>query len=460
MSSHRARAAERATPGLLKGWGRAAAAALSAAAAAGALAEAIAFLGWTAGGRILPASAAARGGALVFASFNHVTVTLSASRFSLPSVLQVLDAGGVAVGPPGRGTAPTTTVSVGVLLTAVAGTGLAAWLLWRGGRRLAAAGGDGPWWARTLNAAKVSLPYALICCLAAWAGRLAVPLPANPVTRGPLLFEAGVAAAGIWGLGIGLVAGLGGGLAEAGPRSVRAAVAGGWRGFWLALALSFAGLLAVAAVHHDAVAAYWHAAFSGGGRRGIASVGGTVLVLPNLSAWTVFPAMGGCLRGWAGSHSACLLSWTRVPRSEAGHAGPAGFSAPDPAYLLFVLVPLIATIAGGALAAARARAGSFGRAAFCGAGAGVAFAAFALVAAVLSRLVLDVSVSNPLVGALGSAGIAPNVVSGTLLALAWGVGGGTLGGLLHGPASARRRGGPVEPSGEEEVSAGSPLEAP
>jgi len=85
------------------------------------------------------------------------------------------------------------------------------------------------------------------------------------------------------------------------------------------LLLAFAGLLVLAAVTPHVTAEYFHAAFIRGAARGSVLVGLNVLVVPNLAAWVLSAAMGGCVGGGfgvTGAH-ACVLSLSKLPSGAA-----------------------------------------------------------------------------------------------------------------------------------------------
>jgi hypothetical protein len=70
-----------------------------------------------------------------------------------------------------------------------------------------------------------------------------------------------------------------------------------------------------------------------------------------------------------------------------------------------------------------------GQAALAGALAGAVFALLALGVAVLSTLTVKLAGGSGGIVQSGSARLGPDLVVGTLVALAWGVGGGTIGAL-------------------------------
>jgi len=252
----------------------------------------------------------------------------------------------------------------------------------------------------------------------------------------------------LWPLGLALVFGAAGGLRSAGapvsdgdlgtkPRVARAALSGGWRMLWAGEALAFAGLLVLAAVKPHATADYFSEAFRGGAARGTEEVVLTGMVVPNMAAWVLYPSMGACT-GVLGAVSDCVLSYTRFPAAGSlatvGQPGPA--HGPPAAYFAFLLVPLVAVLLGGALAARRARAQAIGEAARAGASAGVVFAGFSLGLVALADVVVRI-------GPGGSGGaevlrLGPDLVTGPLQALLWGVVGGAMGGLAQHVRSGRR----------------------
>jgi hypothetical protein len=112
-------------------------------------------------------------------------------------------------------------------------------------------------------------------------------------------------------------------------------------------------------------------------------------------------------------------------------SGPrARYSAVPPLYFLFLLVPLLSVVAGGRLAARRGARLS-GEAGLIGAAAGVVFAALVLVGSLLASLTAGGSVSVQGLTSGASVRIGPDIVSGFVLALAWGVVGGLAGGKLE-----------------------------
>jgi hypothetical protein len=220
-------------------------------------------------------------------------------------------------------------------------------------------------------------------------------------------------------------------------RMVLAAVSGGWRAAWLAVALSSVGFLIVAALHPDATRAFLELIPGGGLSRALVVVG-ILLVLPNLGTGIAAASMGGSINATsftALGDTCALISYMSFPSgmSEFSGVGPppdCGIpvdlgTAPLP-YFLFLLVPLAATIVGGRLAAQGA--GSVGARAGAVAGLTIAlpYALWLWVLALIARA-----------GYSADAGFfdlhiwfGPGLVSTVLVALLWGAAGGAIGGAL------------------------------
>jgi hypothetical protein len=144
-------------------------------------------------------------------------------------------------------------------------------------------------------------------------------------------------------------------------------------------------------------------------------------MLPNQSLWTLAPSMGGSTDLSFGRGDRGMVS---IGRLELGSTGVTGEpSVPlGGGYYLFLLVPAVATVAGGRSAG---RDGSNGiRRMGLGAAAGVAFALLVAVGAWASAAAIPIP-------ALGWApvSIEATMPSTALIALAWGVLGGVVGGL-------------------------------
>jgi hypothetical protein len=125
----------------------------------------------------------------------------------------------------------------------------------------------------------------------------------------------------------------------------------------------------------------------------------------------------------------------------AGGRGIPSLPAAPGGYLLFLVVPAVATVMGGLAAARRAGAPDRRIGAAVGGLAGVVFAVFLSGVGLLSTLSVRFSGHAQ---AAGSASIrvrlGPDLLIGTLVALAWGLVGGAIGGMIRPGAP------PVSPS--------------
>jgi hypothetical protein len=214
-----------------------------------------------------------------------------------------------------------------------------------------------------------------------------------------------------------------------GARAV-AWMVGGWRMTIALLVSAFAGFLVVAAVQTDASTAYMRVAT--GSATGEIATGHHLLLLPNQSFLTAVPAMGGCLE-LAGSGSQPTTLCFRDLTVRPG-LGELLWPAPDdqevrlpPGWLLFLLVPGVATIWGGRAAAMESA--SVGERALRGAGAGVVFAGSVAVGVAVSAI--SVTRSGRELVFLGA-----DVGRTAALALPWGVIGGALGSAWLGRSQA------------------------
>jgi hypothetical protein len=107
------------------------------------------------------------------------------------------------------------------------------------------------------------------------------------------------------------------------------------------------------------------------------------------------------------------------------------FGNAPPGYLAFLLVPAIATIVGGRWAGSVSERSGVAAAA-AGAGAGAVFAVVMLGAIVASSITLSFGAAPDAVDRGGHLWIGPDPVTGTMVALAWGVIGGALGAASSG----------------------------
>jgi uncharacterized protein DUF6350 len=425
---HRARG-----PGFATGWGTAALWAVIAVAGSAAIVEALVFLASVAARGPTPRPAlTARLGALLFLWLHHVSVVFeSASTTS-----------GATSGPAFRFT---------LALAILGGTVVGVVLLARGGRAMARRAldrGAPPGLFTGVHGAKVGLVYGVLCFAVSQVARFTVALPRNPLVSSVVTAKPSAASAFLWPLVLGVAAGFGGGLRasrgwEAGSgsweRRVWAALAGGWRMLILGLALSFAGLLILAAIHPGATRQYFDAVFGRGTLTGLTLIVANVLVAPNMAAWVLFPSMGSCL-ALGGRTSICFLSYSHFPMASGGHrlgrslAGLLpGATGPAPTgYLLFLAVPAVAAVLGGVHAAGRAKPPSRIEAAAVGAGAGAVFGGLSALLVFLASAAGTVDVG--LGSTVGSAfRLGPDPLPSILFALGWGVVGGALGGLARGP---------------------------
>jgi hypothetical protein len=374
------------------------------------------------------AGTVARYGGALFYAFHHVGFgfEVPASAVSQPETPFGVFAGGV------------------VAAAAMAGTLLGLWLLYLGGRAVARETG-GSTLARGFHGLKVALPYAAVTLVGSFLLRF------KPEDGGqvPTIHPSYVAAL-LWPLALAAAAGFVGGVhsehregwsrlmpdREGLGRRMYGALAGGSSMIAFGLVFAFVGLLVMAVVKPDATADYF-SSFDQGTLDGVLAIVATLLLLPNMAAWVLFPAMGSCV-GVSGTLSICFLSYSHFPhdagRTIAGATNPAALSLPSapPGYFLFLLAPLAAVLVGGIIAARRARATSRNEAAALGALAGVAFAILSLVTILLASITLKFTGSVGGITGNGSFRIGPKLTSSVLSALVWGVVGGALGGLWEG----------------------------
>jgi hypothetical protein len=449
---------------LTRGWGTAAGGAVVAAGVLGVLAEGAAFAVYLAGTRRGSVLNVARAGGILFSWFHHIPVVFTvrspaSSRF--PATSQ---------------RAPSFTLAVAAML----GTILAGWLLFRGGRAVGRRVG-GTASVRGLHGMKVAVPYAAISLAAAFGTRLqdvrlAPPGSFRVLGTAAVSVHPAYGPAFVWPLALGLIFGFGGGFLSAGaaarPRAsmgsrLRGALAGAVWMLALGMVLSFLGLLGLAAVERGATATYFRELFHRGAVRGLVFVGLNLLVLPNMAVWVFAAAMGTCLAVSAGQVSGCFLSYSHFPSGGGalrlfGVVLPSGGPVAPPAgYFTFLLVPAVAAVVGGMVAAGRG-AGSGpiegtvttrGDGALTGALAGVVFGAFVLVASSLSTIALVVRGTEGGAGRLAFPGgstrflIGPRPLQAAAFSAVWGIAGGAIGGALRRPG----RGNPE--SGTESVNA-------
>jgi hypothetical protein len=425
---------------LTAGWGTAALRAGVALAGAGLVAMGLVFLVWFASDPPRPSAIGGlRGAGALLLMFHHVPFSFDVpfAAFGLePGEAVSAVAGSVAVAP-------------------MAGTILVLVLLARGGAAVATRAG-GSAIARGLHGAKVAVPYAVATYLLS----LGVAFEATfSAQTGPTLDPSPVGAL-LWPLALGLMAGFGGGLRSAADEDLGAgswgarlhgALAGGWRMLWLGAALSFLGLLVLAVVRSSDTRAYLQAVADAGALGGAALVGLTLLVVPSMAVWLLYPALGGCV-GLSGPAGGCVISYGGLPTGLMEPGATVGLlpgvttSGPPAGFLLFLLAPLLAVLAGGAMAASRGGASTPREGAALGAAAGAAFGILSVPAILLAQIVFRVdagATSDPVL--TGTITVGPFVIAGALLALGWGTVGGAVAGFGRGRSAASARGGDAEP---------------
>jgi hypothetical protein len=389
----------------------------------------------------LPASTFLRIGWFYFGFFHHVPLAAKASVSDLGPI-----AGVVQNSPAGA----SITYAVGLALLLV--TALGVWLLFRAGRLVADRAGGGAL-ARVLHGMKVAPVYAIPAFVFSLLVGLRVSF--GTVVTGAVELRLSAPMSFVMPLLIAAVAGAAGGLRSAlrNVGSVRIArvsaiLSGGWRMLLVGLGLSYLGLFVAGAVQPDepvafltpSTAKYYQTIFER------PDVGAVVLahhlaLAPNEALWVLVPAMGSC-DGVYGDVSYAFLCYWKYPTSVSLPATASGPLQQQPAptvvlgrvpapYFLFLLAPALAVLLGGRRAASRGAPRSAVEAAALGAGAGAVFAVLVVGVGYLSAI--SVGASGGLLG-LPSGGrviIGPDLIGGGVVALAWGVAGGALGGLLE-----------------------------
>jgi hypothetical protein len=337
----------------------------------------------------------------------------------------------VAVAEPGIAAA--SRVTVPLLLPTLA----AVWWLYGAGRAVAreALGSDAR---RVAVAVLVAVPYAALSYLLSLVVQTHVALaPAAVIFGGPVDVSADEGATLILTFAIAVVPVIVGAVAAVrrpelrAVRRLYAAVAGGVRAFWVALLLAFVGLLVNAGADPAAARAYFDAVAQPSYTGTAILIGHHVLALPNQSIWVLVPAMGGSDELRFDGSEQTLVSYGEtvteigvgVPSGAAG--APLVRAEPLPRwYVLFLLVPGLATLFGGRRAAEIAR--SLVEALALGSATGIAFAGLVVAGAFLSTIAWEASAAT---GEGISLAAGPDLSGATLLALAWGIVGGALGAL-------------------------------
>ena len=328
----------------------------------------------------------------------------------------------------------------------LSGTAFAAWMLFRAGRSSGAAISASSIRTRVLVGAMAGPVYALPILVISALVRVRLST-GGPLVPGTVWLEGVVWQAFVYPAVLGAVAGGAGGALGVLRADARVSVwlIGGWRMLLAALGLATVGILVLAAARPQGLATYTRVVSADGARSTLLLVGHHALVLPNQAFLVVAPSMGGCtsLSGPGGTvplvcpgtlpaldDPALIASVSRADETETSTAEVPARPMP-PGYWTFLLVPLIATVGAGRWAGRTWRGRSGGRErALRGAGAGVVFAILAgagtWMAGVDARLTLHTA-SMPASFSLGA-----NALETALLALAWGVIGGSLGAWLLG----------------------------
>jgi hypothetical protein len=400
-----------------------------------ALGQAVAFAVNLFQARGVSAGTVAKLGWLYFGWFQHAAVT---TRLT-PSV-EGVGSGSAPFGDAGL------TADVGLAM--MLGTFLAIAILYRGGRLVAdRAGGSGM--ARVLHGMKVAPAYAIPAFVVTGLVYIDIPIPRNGLVTGSLQMRPWDLSWLVLPLLIAVAAGAAGGLRsgrhellshDPWGRRTAGAIAGGLRMFVLGLALSFAGVLVLAAVRPGATGTYFETVSGPPTDQAAPIIANHVLLLPNQSMWVLVPAMGGCDGLSGGGVSATFLCYSKFPTTVS--VSPEGlisgtpvvqadFATAPSGYLLFLLVPALSVVLGGRHAA-RKRARLKWEAVGLGAASGVVFAVLVMLGSWMASV--SATLSSPTAGIPPNASvlIGPAVLAPGLLALVWGVVGGALGGWLGG----------------------------
>jgi hypothetical protein len=214
--------------------------------------------------------------------------------------------------------------------------------------------------------------------------------------------------------------------------AIRVSLVGGLRMFVSAIALAVIGLVLLAGLRPDGAGAYWRGVIASGPARAGIILTHQALLLPNQSLLVLTPEMGACDVASSSAGSTDLLCFGRQPIARTvADIGLAGGVPPHDdrmpaAFFVLVAVPLAAVLWGGALAG---RAVPRERRWLVGAASGVVFGMLFTVGALLATI----SVSAP--GSTivrGTTSVGPQLPTAALVALAWGVVGGTIGTMLSG----------------------------
>lgn len=317
------------------------------------------------------------------------------------------------------------------------GTAFAVWVLYRQGRAVGGRVGGSAWRAALAGAAiapTYAIPFALLTLV------VRVELGAGPALLGPTGIRLEGAPLQAFVLPLLLAAGAGavGGLMATLPSEswTRAAMVGGWRMFCVALSLALVGLLVLATARPGGLATYARVMMGHNLATDGLLLGHQALLLPNQALFVLVPSMGGCV----GLHGTTF--WYPIgcpghlPRLEDAYiplyANPSGSDIVFPslsrsmpiAYALFLLVPLAATVLIGR--AIRSVASDPHRWIRIVIGAGAVFA----VCTGIGSWFAGITLKNALAPQPSGVTLGARILPTALIALAWGIGGGTIGGLL------------------------------
>ena len=325
------------------------------------------------------------------------------------------------------------------------GTGFAAWVLYRQGCALGGRVGGSARRAALAGAA-IAPTYAIAFALLTLVVKL--DLGAGFALLGPTGIRVQGVAVQSLVLPLLLAAGAGsaGGLIAALPSEswIRVAAVGGWRMFCVALGLALVGLLVLATVRPAGLATYARAMMGHGLGTDVLLLGHQALLLPNQSLFVLVPSMGGCVGVHGTDFWYPLVCPGHLTRLEDAFIPPFAnpsvpvVGTPFPsrslpiAYALFLLAPLVATVWTGRAIRRAADVQTWSRALI---GAGAVFAVCVGVGSWLAGITVR-NTSPP-----QSITFGVRVLPTVLIALAWGLGGGAIGGLLA------RRQGAVDPVG-------------
>lgn len=414
-----------------------------------AVAEALALLVWAFGGTGLGIVDALGLGWLELGAVHHVEIRLEIRDLVTPAASRI---------------------DLGVGITLLTVTVAAAALLVRGGRAASdrAGGGVGR---RIGVGASVTLGYGLPLALVSPFIDVQTTRPSETALTGVFLARLDPVQAAAFPLLLSLLAGAVGGVwstwAARGRRPssepFRRAFLGGARMLLVGFALSFAGLFVGGVVDPDGPIALTTPTTARYVRTivdrpavGALLLGHHLAIAPAEAAWVVVPAMGGCVSA-RGSADADLLCYGAVPERIASPSrgddtaelrlpgASVAFGAAPLPYLLFLLVPAGATVAGGASASR----GTANRrdAVVAGALAGVVFAVGLAIVAVASTV--SVGYASTIGGDTSAAAyvVGPDPIEALALGLAWGTGGGVAGALVARRLRTPRAGRPPRPAG-------------